>query len=103
MTLSWGGKLAARPPSHRAALRLVEVEVVAMGFVVIGGEGGGEEAAGAVADVVGEAGFLSLAAPVGGEGDGGAGGEAEAGDVDGVGRGMLAPAALGAAVEAAAA
>src|SRR4051812_41894140 len=74
-----------------------------MGFVVIGREGGGEEAAGAVADVVEEAGFLSPAAPVGGDADAAAVGEAEGRDVDGVGGGMLAPRALGAAVEAAAA
>jgi hypothetical protein len=40
------------PPAERAPLRLVEVEMVAVGFIVVGREHGREQVASAVADIV---------------------------------------------------
>src|SRR5687768_2845683 len=79
------------------------MEVVAVSRVVVGRERGREQAAGAVADVAQESRLRAVAAPVAGDRDPAAVLEPEAGDVDGVGQGMLAPAAALPAVEAAAA
>ncbi len=74
-----------------------------MGFVIIGRQGGREQPAGAVADVAEKKRFGAPAFPVADHADPSAVGEAEGGDVDGIGRGMLAPGAFGPAVDPAAA
>src|SRR5688572_27035921 len=77
--------------------------MVGMGCIVVGGQNGREQAAGAVAGFAEEAGGGAVTAPVPGDGDRAAVGERETEDVEGVGGGMLAEAAFGAAVEPAAA
>jgi hypothetical protein len=73
------------------------MEMVAVGFVIVGRENGGEEAAGAVANLAQEAGLGIVAHPVGDHPHPAAVGEDEAGDVDRIGGGMLAPRAFVAA------
>src|SRR4051794_11873694 len=81
----------AGAPAPGAAGGFVEMEMVAMGRIVIGGEDGREQAAAAVAHVVQETAFGPLVVPVGGDGDPGAVLQPKAGDVDRIGPRMLAP------------
>lgn len=77
--------------------------MVAVGGVVVRRQGRREQPAGAVPDLPKEARLGSRALPVGDDPDPAAVGESESGDVDGIGRGMLAPRAFRAAVDPAAA
>src|SRR5688500_4257863 len=95
--------LPTSPPPERATIGLVQMEMVLVRRIVIGRQHGREQVAGAVADLVEKAAARPLCFPVAGNADPRSVREREAGNVDGVGRRMLAPAALRAAVEAAAA
>src|SRR3954471_1608277 len=79
------------------------MEMVVMRRIVIGRQDRREQAAAAVPDLVEKAALLALVAPVGGDADAAAILEPEAGDIDRVGAGMLAPQAVRAAVHAPAA
>src|SRR4051794_17809195 len=76
--------------------------MIAVGRIIVGRQHRREEPAGAVADLVQEGGLFALAAPAAEHADPPPAGEGEAGNVDRIGMGMLAPRPAGAAVEAAA-
>src|SRR3546814_14422036 len=93
----------AGAPAPCAALRLIEVQMVAMGRIVIGRQDRRKQRAGAVADLMQEIRFLPLCLPVRRDADPTAIGQDETRHVDGVGGGMLAEIPGTASISAAAA
>ncbi len=91
---------AAAAPAHRAARRLVEMQMIGMRGVIIGRKHGREKVACAAADFAQEGGILTCVRPVAKHADAPAAGKAKAGDVERIGGSMLAERALGTPVEA---
>jgi len=79
--------LSAKPPSTE-----IEVEVIGMGGVVVGGEDAAEPLARAVADATQKFLFVGLTIPTFQQGDAATIREAKTCDVDGFGAGVFAPA-----------
>lgn len=86
-----------------AARRLVEMQMVGVGLVIIGRQGRRKQRAGAIAHFLEEAGPLVVRIPMAGNRDGAPVGEAEGGDVDRIGGRMFAEIAGLPAADAAAA
>ena len=83
-------RLTAESPAERAAVRLIKVEMVGVGAIVIGRQDGREQVAGAVASFAQEGGVRCVSLPPSKHRDAPPVGEAEAEDVDRIGGGMLA-------------
>jgi hypothetical protein len=94
-----GFSSAAETPPHLATRGLVEVEMVGVGRIVVGREGGRKQLACAVANLAEEGGAPWIAIPVVPDCDAFAALEPETGDVDCVRGGVFAPLADAATVE----